>query len=116
MNELILYLVTFLIILLLYVIFIIFNKRRLEKFKENMYVTYLVRVYHLDIRKIRMKDMAFAIAIINSFIISTTILILGVISNLILKFVLGFIILIPLQLIMYHIVGKIFQKNFKEEK
>lgn len=116
MKELVIYIITFLIIFLFYFLFVIIRKKKLEKFRENIYVEYLTRVYKLDINRIRIKDLALAIALINSFIIATTVFILGFINSWILKFILGFIVLIPLQLLMYHIVGKIFEKRFKEEE
>lgn len=116
MKELIIYIITFLIIFLCYFLFVIIRKKKLEKFRENIYVEYLARVYKLDISRIRIKDLALSVALINSFIIATTVFILGFINSWIFKFVLGFIVLIPLQLLMYHIVGKIFRKRFKEEK
>lgn len=116
MGEVIIYIVTFLVIFLFYLFFVILRKKKLEKFKQNMYVEYLVRVYKLDINRIRIKDLALAVALVNSFIIATTVFILGFIDHMILKFLLGFLVLIPLQLLMYHIVGKIFEKRFKEEK
>lgn len=116
MQEIVFYLLTMVLIYLLYYLFVVKNKRRLKKFENNTYVNYLVGVYKLDRNKIPMKQMAKAVAMINSFIIATTILIISVISNLILKFVVGFIILIPLQILMYHIVGKVFQEKFRRDK
>ena len=116
MGEIIFYLITLLLIFLLYYLFVIRNKKRLQKFSENSYVSYLVGVYKLDKKKINIKDLAMAIIMINSFIIATTVFIISFTNNFILKFGLGFIVLIPLQLLMYHIVGKLFQKRFRREK
>lgn len=116
MEEVIIYIITFLVIFLFYFLFVILRKKKLEKFKENMYVTYLVKMYKLDLNRIRVKDLVLSIALVNSFIVSTTVFILGFVNNLILKFILALVVLIPLQLLMYHIVGKIFQKRFKEDE
>lgn len=116
MEEIIFYVVSMFVLFLLYYIFVIRNKKRLQKFSKNTYVSYLVGVYKLDKDKINQKQLAMAVIMVNSFIIATTVFIIGFINNLILKFVLGFIVLIPLQLLMYHIIGKIFQKRFRREK
>lgn len=116
MKEIIFYIVSMVILFLLYYIFVMCNKKRLQKFSKNTYVTYLVNVYKLDIEKIGIKTLALAVIMINSFIIATTVFIVGFLNNLILKFILSFIVLIPLQLLMYHIVGKTFEKRFRREK
>lgn len=116
MEEIIFYIITMLVLFLLYYIFVILSKKRLKKFSNNTYVTYLINVYKLDKKKINEKQLVMAVIMVNSFIIATTVFIIGFINNLILKFVLGFIVLIPLQLLMYHIVGKIFQKKFGRDK
>lgn len=116
MKEILFYLGSMLLIFLGYYIFVIKNKKRLEKFSHNTYVSYLIGVYKLDIKEISIKQLAKAIAMINSFIIATTVFIVGFINSLIIKLILGFIVLIPLQLLMYHIVGKTFQKRFGREK
>ena len=116
MKEIIFYIITMVILFLLYYMFVIRNKKRLEKFSNNTYVSYVIGVYKLDKEKINKKQLAMAIIMVNSFIIATTVFIIGFINNLILKFALGFIVLIPLQLFMYHIIGKIFQKRFRREK
>lgn len=116
MKEILFYLGSMLLMFLGYFIFVINNKRRLEKFSHNTYVNYLVGVYKLDIKRINIKQMAQAIAMVNSFIVATTVFVIGFINSLIIKLILGFIVLIPLQLFMYHIVGKTFQKKFRREK
>lgn len=116
MKEIIFYIVTMVVLFLLYYIFVIKNKKRLQKFSNNTYVNYLISVYKLDKKKINLKQLSLAVIMINSFIIATTVFIIGFINNLILKFVFGFLVLIPLQLLMYHIVGKTFEKRFRREK
>lgn len=116
MKEIFFYLLTFVIIFLFYLFFVILRKKKLEKFRNNMYVEYLAKVYKIDVERIDIRSLALTISLINSFIIATTVFILGFIDNMILKFLSALVVLIPLQLFMYHIVGKIFEKRFKEEK
>lgn len=116
MGEIIFYVVSLVVLFLLYYVFVICNKKRLQRFSKNTYVTYLINVYKLDKEKIGIKQLALSVIMINSFIIATTVFIVGFVDNLILKFILSFIVLIPLQLLMYHIVGKTFEKRFRREK
>lgn len=116
MEEIIFYIVTLVLLFLLYYVFIIRNKRRLKKFSNNTYVNYLIGVYKLDRNKINMKELAMAVIMVNSFIIATTVFIVGFINNMILMLVLGIVVLIPLQLLMYHIIGTTFKKKFGRDK
>jgi len=116
MKEIVFYVVSLVVLFLLYYVFVICNKKRLQKFSKNTYVMYLINVYKLDKEKIGLKQLALSVIMINSFIIATTVFIVGFVDNLILKFILSFIVLIPLQLLMYHIVGKTFEKRFRREK
>ena len=116
MGELIFYLILLVIIFAIYYFFAVSNKRRLNKFSKNVYVSYLVGVYKLDKERINMKEMAMTIAMINSFVISTTVFIVLFIDNIVVMFISGIATLVALQLLMYHITGKIFQKRFRREK
>ncbi len=116
MVELIFYLILLVVIFAVYYLFAVSSKRRLNKFSKNTYVGYLIGVYKLDKERINMKEMALTIAMINSFVISTTIFIVLFIENMVVMFISGFATLVALQLLMYHIAGKIFQKRFRREK
>ena len=115
LEGILLYFILLVVIFLLYYIFAVMNKKRLKKFKNNTYVKYLEGVYKLDLEKISAKDLAITIAMINSFI-ATTIFIILLIDNMILMFVIGFVLLLGFQLLGYHIAGKIFQKRFGRDK
>ena len=111
MNSLIFSLITFIIIYLLYVIFVINKKKKLEKFKTSVYVTYLINVSKLDIKKVNIKVLAHIIALTNAFILSVTLFIIDFIDNIYLKFILGFIVVLILLFMMYFIIGKMYQKS-----
>ncbi len=108
MNDLIFSVVSFFIIYIFYVLFVISRKKKLEKFKSNSYVTFLVTKYKVDLNKTNIKTLAHAIALTNSFIISSTLFIISYVSNIALMMIVALIIIIPFQLIMYHIIGKMF--------
>lgn len=108
MSDLIFSVFAFIIIYLFYVFFVILRKKKLEKFKTNAYVSFLVTKYNVDLEKTNINVLAHAIALTNSFIVSSTLFIISFVPNLILMFVLALIIIVPFQLIMYHIIGKMF--------
>lgn len=117
MNNLIFYGIVFIIIYFAYVIFVIIRKKKLKKFQNNTCVKYLERVYQLDMKTISIKQMSHVIALANATIITITLALISITNYLILKMLLAFAILIPFQLLIYHIIGKCYQiKHKKGEK
>lgn len=116
MKEVITFLIVFIIVYLLYLFLVILNKKRMNKYKDNNYVTFLVNKYNLDRDKLPIKKVANMISLANSFIISFTFAIVMMIDNIILKMFLALAIIIPLMLFMYHLIGKNLQKTYKKIK
>lgn len=114
MKDIIFYGIVFLVIYLSYVLFVIIRKKKLVKFENNTYVKYLENVYRLDMNTISMKQFAHVIALANAFIITATLWAIGITDSLLLKMLLAFAILIPLQLLVYHIIGKSYQIKHKK--
>ena len=104
--------ISFIIIYLLYLFLVILNKKKMEKYKDNVYLNYLVKTFNLNKDKLPIKKVANSISLANSFIISFTFSIVTLIDNFILKMLLGFSILIPLMLLVYYIIGKLLQKRY----
>lgn len=113
MQKIFIWLIIFIIIYLFYLFFIILRKEKLKLFKNNSFVRYLVKVYKLNSKKLEMKQMANIVALANAFIIATTFLIIDFVDNFYLKMFLALIILIILQLVIYHIIGKILKRRDK---
>ena len=116
MENFIFSIIAFILIYLFYLLFVILKNNKLEKFRTNTYVTYLVNVYGLDLKKVNIKVLAHIIALTNALILSSIVFIINYIDNFILKMLLGFIILIPFQFGMYHIIGKMYEKNKQTKK
>ena len=76
------------------------------KFENNVYVNYLTSVYKLDEKNLNINALAHIIALANAFIIATTFVIVTNIKNFILMLLVAIVILIPLLLLIYHIIGK----------
>jgi len=102
----------FIFIYLIYLFTVILRKKKLEKFKGNAYVRYLEIIYHIDVNKINIRGLANIIALTNAFIIALTLfVIITITESFIIMFLFALVILIPLQLLFYHIIGKIYQKK-----
>ena len=111
MDDFIFSLIAFIVIYLMYVFFVILRKNKLEKFKQNSYVRFLVSKYKVDLDKVNFKIIAHAIALTNSFIISVILFIITNVDNWIIKISLAFVMSVILQLVMYTILGKLFEKK-----
>ena len=114
MEDLIFSLVTFIIIYLFYVIFVISRKSKLEKMKKNPGVLYLVNKYKIDLEKVNLKVLAHLIALTNAFILSITLFIVSFVDNYFLKILVCFVVIIPFEYIMYMIIGKMYKENRKK--
>lgn len=113
MKQLILWLTIFIAVYLFYLLFVILRKKKLELFKNNIGFSYLVKVYKLNTKKIDTKEIAHIIALANSFIIATTFVVIDFINNFYLKMFVALILLILLQLLIYHIIGKCLKRRDK---
>ena len=111
MTYLITFLFCFIIIYLCYSIAVIYRKKGFEKFKTSKQLTYFEKAYNIDKNKINLKAFAQSLALTNAFIIAITCTIIEIFDNLILKLMVGFILLVPLMLIMYKILGTIYKKK-----
>ena len=107
MKYVILFAATFLLVLVLYWITVISNKRKLSKFDKSNQALLLIKKYKLDINKDNVKSFAWKIAFANAIIIATTITIIEFINNFMLKLLIAFLVMIPLILILYKVIGKI---------
>ena len=113
MKYLLTWLLVFIIIYLFYLFFVILRKKKIDKFLDNVYANYLIRTYKLDKNKINVKKLSHLVAISNAFIIATTFVIISFVKNFILMMLLAFIVLIPLQLFVYNIIGKYLKRSEK---
>lgn len=126
-QKLILFLIVFTIIYLGYYIFVIrkYNKsqktdikpkkkKKSESYdiKERVEILFLTRKYNINVNKLDINQLLWDIAFVNSFIMSITVVVIGLdfIKGYIWKLLLGFVILIPLILLGYYILGKKYKR------
>ena len=107
MEKLIEFIVVFILVYLAYLLFVILRKKQMKKFKNNTNYRYLIRVYKLDESKLDIKKMAHLIALTNAFMIALTYTIVMLVDGFITKIILATCVFILLDIIVYHIVGKI---------
>ena len=111
MENLKLFLTTFIVIYLFYLVFVVLSKKRVATFYNNSYVKFLKNVYNVDVYSISNKTLANIVSLSNSFIIALTLVIVDITDEFYLKILLAFAILIPLQLIIYYVIGKVLNRK-----
>ena len=111
MKELILYLVTFIITYLFYVVFVLCRKNVLKKFPNGKEITYLKYKYGIKVNDNNLKKIANKIFLANSFILSTTVCVISLFDSLFIEIIVGVATLIILILGIYHLIGTYYKKK-----
>lgn len=111
MKYVVMFVVSFLVVYLAYLFTVILNNKKLNKFKTSNQALYFVKRYNVKVNDNNAKLLANLIALSNAFIISTTLVIIELVSNYILKVLVAFVVIIPLILVLYHIVGLVMLKR-----
>lgn len=115
MKEVYFALSAFIGIYLLYLFLIVLRKKGLQNFQNSTEITYLTKRYKIKVDKKNIKSLAHTVALANAFVVSITVLCVGVIDNFILQIIVAMGLLVPIILIIYHIVGTIYQKKEKKK-
>lgn len=123
MEELGLFILSFIFVLLIYQIFIIRpakkrknNKSKGRKNKEDtskelFEIKYLQARYKLDMKKINYNQLLQICAITSSFDISFIVYLIGIINNFILRVLGGFIFTLGIIMLSYHLVYLFYKKK-----
>ncbi len=111
MKEFVLFVMTFFFTLLLYELFIVRRAKREKKKKEPIEVTYLVSHYHLDLKKLSYNQLLQIVAIVSSLDISIVVSLILLISNFFLEILVGFVSVIVLIFVSYHMVYLFYKKK-----
>lgn len=114
MEYIILFVIVFIVVFLLYVITVIENKRKLAKFPKTNQALLLINRYHLEIDKDNVKEFAVKIALSNAFVIATAITVIELVDHFLLKLLVAILVMLPLILILYSMIGKSMQKEGKK--
>ena len=114
MKELIFYLITFILVYLFYVIFVLSRKSVLKKFPDSKNMAYLKYKYGIKINDKNVKKIANTVFMANSFILSTTVFIACLFDSFIIGVLVSIIPLILMIIGIYHLIGVYYKK--KQEK
>ena len=99
-------------IYIFYLIFYVIKKKEYDENKVPVELVYLIRKYHLDMKKINYRRLMNQIGIISSFDIAFTgTFIFTYIKNTFLSIVLGTLMLIPLIIITFSYIGIYYKKK-----
>lgn len=103
-----------LVFLLNYFMFVRKNKK-LKKDEMPLELIYLSGIYGIDPKKINFRRFQYTYSLINSFIITTTyMLVIYLVKTMIMKIVIGVVLLVLLIIICYGLLGRYYL--YKEEK
>lgn len=105
MQEIILFLMTFLFVFLIYQLFIVRGAKRKNSVKRPMEIRYLESRYKIDIKLVDYKRLLLVVSLVSSFDIAFLVSIVMMIHHYILEILVAFVVVIPLILFSYHLVG-----------
>ena len=111
MDKLLLFIISFLFVYLVYLITVISKLDKNDNFKNSKQVLYFKNVHKIDIEKINLYKFAHVISLANAFMIALTVTIIELFDKLFIKMMVGFVILVPLMLLVYYIIGKIYKER-----
>ena len=115
LKELILFIFTYIFCFLIYLLFVVKKAKKMKNLKKNSYqpmeVIYLVNKYNLDLEKVDYNNLLIIISLVSSFDISVIVTILLSVKNYILLLIIGFISVIFLILLSYHMVYLVYKKK-----
>ena len=90
------------------------KKKRKKKNNELMELSYLINKFNLNRDTLNLKRLLFCISFINAFIISlVSVTVLAIDTYVILKFIIGFILLIALIYAIYELLGRFLERKYK---
>ncbi|MBQ9011600.1 MAG: hypothetical protein IJ093_03015 [Bacilli bacterium] len=111
MEYILTFVFCFVVIYFVYYIVVVSRDKGIEAFKKGKQITFFKNVYKLDLKKLNYKKFANSLSLTNSFIMALVITIVEVFDSLIIKLLVAFILIIPLILICYYILGKLYKKK-----
>lgn len=117
MKQVILFLMTFAAIYLFYLFFAVRkvgkkNKKGIVK-KIPVETQYIIYKYKLKVESLNLKKLVNIVCLATSFSMSVAISFISLIENIYLQLLVGLLIVVPLTVIFYDIIGKHYQKEKK---
>ena len=111
LEELILFILTFLLIFIIYELFLVRKAKKDKRRKKPIEVNYLIGKYNLDINKLNYRRLLNIISVVSAFDISLVVTIVSLFNNFIFQLLVGFVLIMLLIIVSYDIVGRIYKKK-----
>ena len=113
MQEFVLFLLTFILLYLLYQIVFIapLKSKKKKKEKELLEVRYLKSKYSLDFKKIPENQLLQLCAITSCFDMAITVTIVSFVDNFLWEIVVGIVVLVLLIVVSYHLIYLFYKKK-----
>ena len=110
-NNLFMFFVSFIFVYIVYVLVLKRREKNPEKMMKSTEIIYLKNKYSINFDKLGKKKTRNIIALSNAFIVSFVIFVLAFIPLGIIKLTIGVVILIPLIIGVYHLIGTKLKKG-----
>ena len=116
MKEFILFVLTFIFVLMIYEIFVVSKtKKRKAKGEDNgkepIEIVYLIKRYNLNMKKVNYNQLLQIISIVSSLDIAIVVSLIMIPKNFYLAIILGFVSCIGSILLSYHLVYLFYKKK-----
>ena len=115
MDLLIIFVSFFVVSYVLYYFLIVRKNKVYNPDKVPQEIIFLKNKYQLELEKINYPKLLKLIALVNSLILATTVVLVGFVNGLVMQVFVAFLILFPLVFIVYTIIGKSYQKKGKRK-
>ena len=108
MQEIILFILSFLFILVIYEIFIVAKAKKNEKKKKDnkqpAEVKYLISKYNFDLKKVNYHKLLHVCALVSSFDMALIVTLAMLFDNYLLQLLVIVVLVIPVIIVSYHLV------------
>ena len=114
LEEIILFILCYLLVLVLYEIFIVSRAKKNVDKKDKKYpieVGYLIVKYHLDMDKVNYNQLLQIVALVSSFDISLIVSAVMIFDEYMVQLIASVAIVVPVILVSYHFVGLFYKKK-----
>ena len=111
MKEVILFLLTYLIVFIIYKFLVTRKIKKRTKKNQPTEVDFLVKKYNIDLKKVDYNKLILLISITTSLDITIVVTIIAAVKSFLLAIILGLLLPVPLILISYHVIGFYYKKK-----
>lgn len=111
MDKLVSFIAAFGLVFIFYLIFVVFNKKKLSKIFETYGALLIKAKFKVDFEKANKRHFALVIAFADSFICATAYTIMRLFNSIYIGFIAAVLALIILIIIVYSLIGLYYKKK-----